>query len=154
MNNTTTPTPPSIQDHTVDHTEDIESIRQIITGIEAWMNGDELDLAVRHFAANATAVSVGGAHITGREALIEAHRRAFATFKRDEYVRYELTDITFLAPDIAIAHKHARVADADGNITNPEPAMIALYVLAKRDGQWWIAARQNTLVAPPSTSAA
>ena len=32
----------------------------------------------------------------------------------------------------------------------PDPAMVALYVLAKRNGRWWSAARQTTLTAAQS----
>jgi uncharacterized protein (TIGR02246 family) len=60
--------------------------------------------------------------------------------------RYRVVEVTLLRPDVAIAHKTARATTADGTLIDTEPAMVALYVLVKEDGQWWTAARQNTLV--------
>nr|WP_238846447.1 hypothetical protein [Nocardia terpenica] len=47
---------------------------------------------------------------------------------------------------MALAHKTARAITADGKPIDIEPAMVALYVLTKENGRWWIAARQNTPV--------
>jgi len=150
MNNTQAPPPPTIQDRALDHAEDARAIRQLVADVETAMNTNDAALAVRHFAANAWAVGVTGARIVGHEALLEAHEKAFAGFLRNEYARYSLEDITFLNPDVAIAHARAQAADADGNPVGPDPAMVALYVFAKRNGRWWVVARQNTLV-PEST---
>lgn len=67
-------------------------------------------------------------------------------FLRDQYVRYEVTDVEFLRVDVALAYKTARATDAAGKPLNVSHDMVALYVLVKESGRWWIAARQNTLV--------
>ena len=52
-------------------------------------------------------------------------------------------------PDVAVAHKRARATPtADGEPIGVDQPMIALYAVVKGDGRWWIAARQNTMVAP------
>ena len=88
-----------------------------------------------------------GATTRGWEALARAHREGFAGPLRHAYARYEIDDVTFLAPDVAIVHKLAWEADESGDRTGDHPAMSALYVIVERDGTWWIAARGNTLVA-------
>jgi uncharacterized protein (TIGR02246 family) len=125
---------------------DVAAIERVIADIEAGFNGKDPELSVAHFAPDATAVSVTGAMIAGREALLEAHRAGYAGPLRDQYARYELADVTFPRPDVAIAHKRARATSPDGEPTDVGHAMIALYVLVREDGRWLVAARQNTVV--------
>lgn len=40
----------------------------------------------------------------------------------------------------------ARATTADGTLIDRDPAMVALYVLVREGGRWWVAARQNTPV--------
>ena len=55
--------------------------------------------------------------------------------------------MVFVRPDVAVAHKRARATTADGEPIDTDQSMIALYVFVKEDGRWWVAARQNTMVA-------
>jgi hypothetical protein len=56
--------------------------------------------------------------------------------------------------DTVIAHIARPVLDADGEPVAPsrDPAApfseLAMYVLVRRDGQWWLAAGQNTPMRP------
>ena len=137
---------PHIEDSTTDHTDDIAAIRQVIADAERAFNGNDADLLVEHFAANATAVGVTGAQLDGREAVLAASKALFAGALRDQRARYELADVLFVRPDVALAHKHATALDAAGRPTSVGHAMTALYVLVREHGRWWVAARQNTLV--------
>jgi uncharacterized protein (TIGR02246 family) len=121
----------------------------VIADVEVGFNANDPDLAVAHFARNASAVSVGGAHVAGHEALLEAHRSGLAGPLRDQYARYEVADVTFLRPDVAVVHKRAVATTPEGEPIDVGHSMIALYVLVRERGRWWIAARQNTLVASP-----
>ncbi|MFF3223564.1 SgcJ/EcaC family oxidoreductase [Nocardia suismassiliense] len=138
--------PPMVSDTTVDHAADIAAIEQIIGNVETAYNTNDAELMTADFTANAAVVNAVGALMTGRDALLEANRRGLAGFLKDQYVRYEITDITFLRPDVALAHKVARATTPDGELIDIDHAMIALYVLVKEDGRWWTAARQNTLI--------
>ncbi len=54
-----------------------------------------------------------------------------------------------MRPDVAVAHKRAwATTTVDGEPTDADRSMIALYVLVKEDCRWRVAARQNTMVAP------
>ncbi|WP_378731682.1 SgcJ/EcaC family oxidoreductase [Nocardia brasiliensis] len=138
--------PPEVGDSTIDHTADIAAIEQIINNVETAYNTNDAELMTADFTANASVVNAMGALMVGRDALLAANRAGLAGFLKDQYVRYEVTDITFLRPDVAIAHKVARATTAEGALIDTDPAMIALYVLVKEDGRWWTAARQNTLI--------
>ncbi|WP_278262863.1 SgcJ/EcaC family oxidoreductase [Nocardia sp. AG03] len=138
--------PPVIDDHTVDHTDDIAAIRQIITDTQTAMNTNDAELLTASFAENATVGNAAGMVISGRDALLAANRRGLAGFLKDEYVRYDVTDIRFPRPDVALAYKQARATTPEGELIDIEPAMVALYVLVKEGGRWWTVARQNTPV--------
>jgi uncharacterized protein (TIGR02246 family) len=137
---------PLIEDTTEDHAADVAAIEQVIADIEAGFNGKDPDLSVARFADNASAVSARGVRVSGREALLEANRSDLAGPLRDQYARYELADVTFLRPDVAVAHKRAWATSPDGEPIDVGHTMIALYVLVREDGRWWVAARQSTLV--------
>jgi uncharacterized protein (TIGR02246 family) len=126
--------------------QDVAAIERVIADIEKGFNTNDPELSVEHFTDDASAVSVGGALASGRDALLEAHRAGFAGPLRDQYARYELDDVVFLRPDVAVAHKRARATDAGGEPIDVGHAMIALYVFVKDDGRWRVVARQNTLV--------
>lgn len=149
----TTPPPPTVEDRTQGHEDDIAAIALVVADIETGFNANDPDLSVAHFIQNASAVTATGVQLTGREALLDANRRGLAGPLRDEHAHYELSDVVFLRPDVAIAHKHAWATDADGQLVDLGHAMVALYVLVKEGGRWWVAARQNTLVPPPDPAA-
>ncbi|WP_280234138.1 SgcJ/EcaC family oxidoreductase [Nocardia cyriacigeorgica] len=138
--------PPVVEDTTTDHAADISAIEGLIADVETGYNTNDAELMISGFTANAAAGNAVGMVITGRDALLDSGRRGLAGFLKNEYVRYEITDITFLRPDVAVAHKAARATTADGTLIDQDPAMVALYVLVKEGERWWVAARHNTLV--------
>jgi uncharacterized protein (TIGR02246 family) len=141
--------PPPIEDSTQDHEADRAAIEQVIADVEAGFNASDPERSVAHFAANASAVSVHGVHVSGRAALLESYRAGLAGPLRDQHARYELTDVTFPRPDVAVAHQRAVATTPAGEPLDVGHAMIALYVLVREGGRWWIAARQDTVVARP-----
>ncbi|GHE84507.1 MULTISPECIES: SgcJ/EcaC family oxidoreductase [Actinomycetes] len=144
---TTDARPPLIEDSTVDHERDVAAIRQIIADAEKAFNTNDAELLTAPFARNASVVNAMGVQMTGREAIQDANQRGLSGFLRDEHARYRMTDVVFLRPDVAVAHKHAWATTPDGELIDTDHAMVAIYVLVKEDGRWWVAARQNTLVA-------
>ncbi|GAA4539560.1 SgcJ/EcaC family oxidoreductase [Pseudonocardia xishanensis] len=138
---------PTLADPT-DRPADAAAIRAVIADVEAGLNGNDPDLMTRHFAADAVAVGVNGRPHLGLEALRAAHVSAVGPggFLRDQYARYEVVSVTFPSDDVALARKLARAVDAEGEPVDLDHAMSALYVFVRRDGRWWIAARQNTLI--------
>jgi len=132
----------------MDRTEDIAALRRVIADIETAFNTNDPELLVAHFTEDGTAVDVRGRLLAGREAMLEAARAGLGGPLRDQFAGYELGDVTFLDPDVAIAHKRATATTADGTPLDVGHAMIALYVFVREDGAWRVAARQNTLAGP------
>ena len=139
---------PHIED-TTDHAADIEAIRRIIADVEKGFNDNDAELLVEHFAQNGSVVTAMGAQIDGRDPMLESARAGLAGPLRDERARYELADVVFVRPDVALAHKRAWAIGETGEPRNVGHEMSALYVLVRENGRWWIVARQNTLVPAP-----
>jgi uncharacterized protein (TIGR02246 family) len=137
---------PHIEDTGTDHPTDVAAIRRVIADAERAFNTNDADLLVEHFAENVTAVGVTGDQLDGRAAVLEASTVLFAGPLRDQRARYELADVLFVRPDVALARTHATAIDAAGNPLSVGHAMTALYVLVRENGRWWVVARQNTLV--------
>ncbi|MGW5570840.1 SgcJ/EcaC family oxidoreductase [Nocardia thailandica] len=137
---------PVIEDATTDHAADIAAIEAIIAGVETAFNTNDPDLMTADLAENAVVGNAAGALTHGRAEVLASSRAGLRGFLRDEFVRYDVTGVSFPLADMALAHKEARATTADGTPLDTDPAMIALYVLVKREGRWWIVARQNTLV--------
>ena len=135
-------------DDASDHDDDRAAIEAVIANIEGGFNTNDAELSCRDFTANARTITALGARLAGRDALLEAHRAGFAGPLGGQYAHYRVDDVVFLRPDVAVAFKQAWATDADGTSHAADPAMVALYVLVREQGRWWIAARANTLVQP------
>ncbi|MGH3357750.1 MAG: SgcJ/EcaC family oxidoreductase [Nocardioidaceae bacterium] len=143
---TTSELRPSLADTARAHDDDVAAIHRIVADIETAFNTNDPDLMNAHFAADGSAVNAVGHRLRGIDAMRDAAEAGLSGFVRDQYVRYEVTDVEFPRPDVALAYKMARATDADGAPLRVGHDMVALYVLVKDDGRWWIIARQNTLV--------
>ena len=137
---------PHIEDTGTDHAGDVEEIRRVIVDAEKAFNDNDADLLVEHVASNVTTVGVTGARLAGRSAVLEASRTLFAGPLRDQRARYELAEVLFVRPDVALARQHATAVDADGTPLSVDHTMTALYVLVREHSRWWVVGRQNTLV--------
>ena len=127
-------------------TEDEAAIRRIVADVQTAFNTNDPVLMNKHFATDASVVTAMGKRIVGLDALREAAEQGMAGALARQYVRYDVVDIRFLLPDVALAYKEATATTADGEPLELDHSMSALYVLVKEDGRWLVAARQNTLV--------
>lgn len=126
---------------------DIDEIKQVIADVERGFNAKDAGLMNKHMAPDAAVVSALGVRLTGLPEIMTVSEQGLAGPLRDQFARYEVRDVRFLRPDVALVHKEAFAVTADGEPIDLEHAMNALYVMVKEDGRWLIAARQNTLVA-------
>ena len=125
---------------------DTDDIRQVIADVERGFNTNDAALMNKHVAADATLVSAMGVRLAGIDEVMAASEAGLAGPLRDQYARYEVRDVRFVRPDVALAYKEAYAVTADGAPIDLDHTMCALYVLVKQDGRWLITARQNTLV--------
>jgi pyridoxamine 5'-phosphate oxidase family protein len=91
-----------------------------------------------------------GATVEGYDTLHEIHARMHASSDHGES-RYQIVRVLTPASNVALAHVRRDALDAHGE---PIPSHqderrfseMALYVLVRREGTWWLAAGQNTVI--------
>jgi uncharacterized protein (TIGR02246 family) len=127
---------------------DVDAITAIINDTERAFNTGDAALLAAQFHEDAWAVGVNGRQLAGRQQILDASRRLFAGALRGQRARYEIDELRFLSPEVAVLRKHAHAIDGADGDADVGHAMVALYVMAKRDGVWRVVARQNTLVQP------
>lgn len=115
---------------------DIEAIEQVVRDAE------ELQNDVAGFTGLLTEevalVNFTGIRLRGRDQVKEVMAKALSTPLKDVLTKNELLDVTFLRPDVALAHLIKHVNDGrTGALT---------FVLVKDDDTWRIALAQTTPV--------
>lgn len=125
---------------------DEAAIRENVKQLEKGWNKKDGALFAKPFAEDADYVIINGQHIKGRKVIDRAHQHIFDTIFKETTVNYQIEQIRFLRPDVAVVH-------VSGSRTGPTPALkhnaFFTLVMTKEDHGWTIAAFQNTLVEKP-----
>lgn len=129
---------------------DRAAIAAVVAEAERAFGTADPDLLVASMAADVVVVGADGARVCGRDAVLARARAGFAGPWRGQHARYVPARIGVAGPDVAIVHTDAHATDADGTPRDVGHSMATLWVLARRDGRWWVVARQDTLVSPPA----
>jgi uncharacterized protein (TIGR02246 family) len=134
-----------------------EAVAHLVQELQAGWDDDDADLSNRHFADDILWGSPFGATLQGYEQLHAIHLRLKQQGMGGPSSRYEIVQVQAPAPDVAVAHVRRVALDPDGQPLEPTAEVsgpfseMALYVLVKRDGAWWLAAGQNTILRPKPT---
>jgi uncharacterized protein (TIGR02246 family) len=116
-------------------------VAALVAELQAGLDDGDAELYNRHFADDVMWGSPYGATVDGYDTLhaihLQLHARGVAADSR-----YELVRAIAVAPDVAIAQVR-RTALTEAGFSE-----MALYVLVRRAGEWWLAAGQNTIVDP------
>jgi uncharacterized protein (TIGR02246 family) len=125
---------------------DIAAIEAVIADHERGYNTKNPDLLATHYSERSWSVGVNGVEIEGQPALVAAAKASFSGPLAEGKARYRPGAVQFLGEDVAMCHMYSTAITNDGELTGPDPAMIALYVFHREGGEWPVVARQNTLV--------
>lgn len=131
-----------------------EAVEAFVAELQTGIDNHDADIYNRHFAADVAWGSPYGATINGYDDLHEIHLRLHSQGIGGPSSRYEAVHVSAPAPDVAVAHVRRVALDPDGrpmqasNATSRAFSEMALYVLIRRDGTWWLAAGQNTPIRP------
>ena len=128
--------------------------RAFAAGLQAGYDRRDAEMLNCQFAADVIWGSPYGALVDGYEHLHPIHVRFQQQPRKGPAFCYEVRHVLVVREDVAIAHI-ARLAlgpedeplppSADPDLPFSEMAM---YVLVRRGGQWWLAAGQNTPMRP------
>lgn len=139
----------------------VEAQRDADTAIAVFVNElqqgwDQRDTAIsnRHFAADVAWGSPYGATVHGYDQLHAIHTRLKQQGTGGAASRYELVRAFAVSDDVIVAHVARYALDPEGHPIEPSSdttgafSEMALYVLVRRDGTWWLVAGQNTPIRP------
>jgi uncharacterized protein (TIGR02246 family) len=134
---------------------DTEAVAQAFAaGLQAGYDQRDAEVLNRQFAADVVWGSPYGALVQGYEQLHPIHVRFQQAAGERPRIRYQVRHVRRLSDEVVIAHIARLILDSEGNPLPPadypsQPfSEMALYVLVRRDGEWWLAAGQNTPMRP------
>lgn len=127
---------------------DPEPIDVFVHELQEAIDSSNADLFNERFAADVLWGSPFGAVVEGYEQIHAIHTRMFASVAPSKGAsRYVVEHARFVAEDVAIAYVRRLAARRGSSV--PEPGNpgsfdeLALFVLVRREGSWWLAAGQH-----------
>lgn len=134
----------------IDNPQAEAAAQAFAAGLQAGHDQRDADVLNRQFAADVIWGSPFGALVEGYDRLHPIHAGFQKKPRSGPAFRYVVRHVMAVADDIVIAHIARLAVGPDGNSLPATTAAdqpfseMALYVLVRRDGQWWLAAGQNT----------
>jgi uncharacterized protein (TIGR02246 family) len=133
-------------------TSDEGAIQEILRQLEtAWNAADSGSFAAA-FAEDANFIQIFGGQLDGRAAIEASHRHIFDTIYKDSHASFQLRNIRFVRPDVAIVFARARVNFQEGKEAREIDTRPTL-IVAKQGQAWHIVAFQNTKISEVPTAA-
>jgi uncharacterized protein (TIGR02246 family) len=131
-----------------------DAVDDFVTELQVGIDSADADTYNARFGDDVAWGSPYGATVVGYDTLHSIHRGMFerGVAATGPSSRYETVHVMAPAPDVAIAHVRRAALDAEGQPIPVDDASafseMAMYVLVRRDGGWWLAAGQNTPIRP------
>ena len=117
-----------------------EALAVLLNDLQNGWDEHDADITDQHHAADIVWGSPFGASVRGYDSLHPIHARLKARDTGGRRSRFEVVEAVAPTNDVVVAQIR-RDAPADGDDAFSEMAM---YVLVRRAGTWWLAAAQNT----------
>ena len=150
MNDSRKPNRPTLGAQGREAQEAINAVARLVEELQTGWDQHDADISNRHFAADVMWGSPFGATVHGYEELHAIHVRLKQQGRGGLSSRFEIVRVLVPAPGVAVAQVRRAALDYDGQPIKPSDSLrgsfseMALYVLVRRGGVWWLAAGQNT----------
>jgi uncharacterized protein (TIGR02246 family) len=131
-----------------------DAVDRFVAGLQAGIDSADAQTYNADFADDVMWGSPYGATMIGYDSLHAIHRGMFdrGVPATGASSRYQTVHVMAPTPDVAIAHVRRVALDAAGEQIPIDDASVfsemAMYVLVRVDGTWWLAAGQNTPIRP------
>ena len=129
---------------TVNHAADEVAVRDLYRELmDGWNRGSgEAFAAV--FAEDGDLVAFDGTHFEGREEIAPFHQELFDKWMKGTRLVGRVKDVRFLSPDVALIHAVGSTIMRGKSEPSPERDSIQTLVATRQNGEWRLAAFQNT----------
>jgi uncharacterized protein (TIGR02246 family) len=150
MNGNRQPNRPTLGAEGAEAQEAIDAVARLVEQLQAGWDQHDADLSNRHFAADVMWGSPFGATVNGYEELHAIHVRLKQQGRGGLSSRFEIVRVIAPAPGVAVAQVRRVALGPNGQPIEPSDDVtgsfseMALYVLVRRAGVWWLTAGQNT----------
>lgn len=125
------------------HAAEEAAVLDVLKGVyEAWDTHDA-DAFVAKYTDDASAI-LPGSYRSSRDEIRENMRAGFSTFLKGSTTTNKVLDVRFLNEDAAIVITETGVLFAGESAVPDDRLAIASWVLVRRDGEWLLAAYQNS----------
>ncbi len=127
---------------------------RFVAELQAGWDQHDAEITDRRLAADVAWGSPFGATVHGYDQLHAIHVKLKKQSKGGFSSRFELERVLVPAPGVAVAHVKRLALQPNWRPVEPTSdtsgifSEMALYVLVRRDGTWWVAAGQNTPIRP------
>lgn len=98
-------------------------------------------------------VGFDGQHLKGREEIAPFHQQLFDKWLKGTRLVGKVEDVRFLSPDVALIHAVGGTVMRGKSEPSPGRGSIQTLVATRQEGEWRLAAFQNTRIRPMSNKA-
>jgi uncharacterized protein (TIGR02246 family) len=131
----------------VSQTHDLSPVEDFISELQKAIDTGDADLFNKQFASDVLWGSPFGAIANGYEQIHSIHSQMFASIVPvKSAAKFEIEHVRFLSENVAFTYvrKISQIPKISNQETKPGSFdELALFILVKQSGQWWLAAAQH-----------
>ena len=121
--------------------------------MDGWNRGSGEAFAAA-FTEDGDLVAFDGTRFKGREEIAPFHQELFDKWLKGSRLVGKVKDVRFVSPDVALMHAVGSTVMRGKSEPSPERDSIQTLIAIRQDGEWRLAAFQNTRVRPVRNVAA
>ncbi len=126
--------------------QDTAEIEKLVATVQHAQQNELAEEFINLFREDAIWTTAHGKRLTGRDEIGSFTRHVLPGATKESTATYEVVHVVFIRPDVAAVKIRQRPVKPDGTPITDQNEGSPLYVLSKEDGEWRIAAGQNTIV--------
>jgi uncharacterized protein (TIGR02246 family) len=130
------------------HSADEAAVRDLYRQVMDGWNQGSGDAFASVFTEDGDLVGFDGTHFKGRREIAPFHQELFDRWLKGSRLVGQVKDVRFLSPDVALMHAVGGTVMRGKTDPVPERDSIQTLVATRQDGEWRLAAFQNTRLHP------
>ncbi|HEY8526765.1 MAG TPA: SgcJ/EcaC family oxidoreductase [Acidimicrobiales bacterium] len=128
--------------------DDEAAVRALYDQLMQGWNAGSGERFAAPFTADGHLVAFDGIHFQGREQIARFHQQLFDKWMSGTRLVGGVEQVRFLSPDVALIHAVGNTVARGKTKPDRERASIQTLVAVREDGEWRLAAFQNTRIRP------